>query len=1049
MRYIRPIVWLIFILSGASGLIYEVIWMRQLTLIFGSTVFATSTVLTAFMAGLALGSYYFGRKIDESTQSPLRVYALLEAGIGVFCLVWPLILAALGAIYVLIHRNVTSEFYTLSLIRFVLTFAVILIPSTLMGGTLPVLTRFFVKRLEQLGTNIGILYALNTFGAVVGTVAAGFFLIEALGIRWTLGVGIAINFAVAAVALALAQKASGTEDVSNQQENLVEETEILQSTNTESREPMADSHLALWAIGISGFCALAYEVLWTRIMVFFLGSTTYAFATMLAAFLFGIALGSMVFSRWVDRIRQPIAVFGTVQLGIGLFALILMPAFEELYGMSQAFQSTFGASRFWAFFSCFLVMCLPTFLMGASFPLVTKIYTGNARQLGRSIGNVYAVNTVGSILGAFCAGFILIPLLGIRPSIVLTVALNTGIGCLLVLRSGRLTETWRSLLQGIGIGMPVLNVGLAVVLLLTVNQPLFLKSTIFKTQRPGDTLIDYNEEVDATVTTLKDDEGVYRLYVDTNQAADASRWDSPSHRVIAHLPLLLHPRPKQALVVGFGMGLTSHSITQHGVRVDAIELSSGVISAAQKHFTHVNGNVFENSLFSYRLNDGRNHILMTKTKYDMISTGIIHPLVSAGSSNIYTADFYRLCRRILSEDGIMCQWVPLHRLPEGHYKMIVRTFIEVFPHTTLWYKYTPDFVILIGTPEPLRIDYKNFMARAQIASIREGLAADDLDGPSLLDSFMMGPETVRKYAGIGPIHTDNRPRLEFFRGADLVGTTMQNVKGMSEYRERVLPYLTNYGATLAEKRIVRERLDTYFRATQRLIRGQIAYASGQYQNAASLMTDAVEINPVDETIRYNFGVVAGLIREGEQEELRQIEKQVQQTMAQNPGDIQGHLHLATLYEMQGELGKATRELEELLRLDPKRFEVYLLLGPLYERQERYKDALRTYERLERQETTTRLPAPIFAAMAGLHLQLENVKEAERYGKKGIAADANSWRSYYILGNVYAAMNQPQKQIESYSNALEAIDAIARVSADPSDLLRAKEQIQNELEQLRK
>ena len=552
MRYIKPIVWLIFILSGASGLIYEVIWMRQLTLIFGSTVFATSTVLTAFMAGLALGSYYFGRKIDESTQSPLRIYALLEAGIGAFCLVWPLILGALSAIYVLIHRNITSEFYTLSLIRFVLTFGVLLIPSTLMGGTLPVLTRFFVKRLEQLGTNIGILYALNTFGAVIGTVAAGFFLIEALGVRWTLGVGIAINFGVAAVALALSQKVSETEDISNQQsaissqqENLVADTEILQSTNTESREPTADSHFALWAIGISGFCALAYEVLWTRIMVFFLGSTTYAFATMLAAFLFGIALGSMVFARWVDRIKQPVAVFGIVQLGIGLFALLLMPAFEELYGMSRAFQSTFGGSRFWAFFSCFLVMCLPTFLMGTSFPLVTKIYTGSARQLGRSIGNVYAVNTVGSILGAFCAGFLLIPLLGIRPSIVLMVALNTGIGCLLVLRGEWRAETGKSLLQGVSIGMPILNAGLAVIMLLTVNQPLFLKSAIFKTQRPGDTLVDYNEEVDATVTTLKDDEGVYRLYVDTNQAADASRWDSPSHRVIAHLPLLLHPRPKR------------------------------------------------------------------------------------------------------------------------------------------------------------------------------------------------------------------------------------------------------------------------------------------------------------------------------------------------------------------------------------------------------------------------------------------------------------------------------------------------------------------------
>ena len=321
-----------------------------------------------------------------------------------------------------------------------------------------------------------------------------------------------------------------------------------------------------------------------------------------------------------------------------------MPAFEELYGMTRAFQSTFGSSRFWAFFSCFLVMCLPTFLMGASFPLVTKIYTGSERQLGRSIGNVYAVNTVGSILGAFSAGFILIPLLGIRPSIVLMVALNTGIGCLLVLKSGQRTKTSGALLQGVSIGMPILNAGLAVILLLTLNQPLFLKSAIFKTQRPGDTLVDYNEEVDATVTTLKDDEGVYRLYVDTNQAADASRWDSPSHRVIAHLPLLLHPRPKRALVVGFGMGLTSYSITQHGVRVDAIELSKGVISAAQEHFRHVNGNVFESPLFDYKINDGRNHILMTKTKYDMISTGIIHPLVSAGSSNIYTADFYRLCR---------------------------------------------------------------------------------------------------------------------------------------------------------------------------------------------------------------------------------------------------------------------------------------------------------------------------------------------------------------------------------------------------------------------
>ena len=1072
MRYIKPTVWLIFILSGASALIYEVIWMRQLTLVFGSTVFATSTVLTAFMAGLALGSYYFGRKIDESKMSPLKLYAILEAGIGGFCIIWPLLLTFLTGLYVLIYRNITSEFYTLSLIRFVLTFGILLIPSTLMGGTLPVLTRFFVKRLEQLGTNIGILYALNTFGAVIGTVAAGFFLIEAFGIKWSLGVAVAINFGVALVALLLARHAHKIEEgESAEQEEAV-------ASEQEAAVPVVvkrERQLVLWAIGISGFCALAYEVLWTRILVFFLGSTTYAFATMLAAFLFGIALGSMVLARWVDRIKQPISTFGIIQLGIGLFALILMPAFERLYGMTYALQSTFGGSRFWAFFSCFVVMSLPTFLMGASFPLVTKIYTGNARQLGRSIGNVYAINTVGSILGAFCAGFLLIPLLGIRPSIVLTVALNTGIGGLLVLKGVRASASEtelgsgaKSVFQGMGIAVPILNIGLAVILLLTLSQPLFLKSTIYKTQRPGDEVVDYKEEIDATVTTLKDDEGVYRLYVDANQAADASRWDSPSHRVIAHLPLLLHPNPKRALVVGFGMGLTSHSITQHGVQVDAIELSKGVISAAQKHFKHVNGNIFENRLFNWTINDGRNHILMTQKKYDMISTGIIHPLVSAGSSNIYTEDFYKLCKRILTEDGVMCQWVPLHRLPETHYKMIVRTFINVFPETTLWYKYTPDFVILIGMLKPLSIDYKNFMARSRIPSIREGLAADDLDGPSLLDSFMMGPEAVQEYAGDVPIHTDDRPRLEFFKGEDLVSSTAPNIVGMKGYRERVTPYLKNYGATLAEKKALREKIDTYFDATQKLIEGQIAYAKAQIVNpaaqlerASALMNEAVRDNPIDETIRYNFGVVSGFIHEDELEQLRQMEKAAQLAIRKNPEDIQQHVNLAiaydglaTEYERKGEIAKAKQErakgaaeLEKYLKRNPSRVDIYILLGPLYEDQERYKEALRTYKRLEQRDPN--LPAVIFAAMARLHLLLENVDEAEKYAQKGLEADTNSWRSHYMLGRVYHVMNQPKKQHEHYTNALKVIDAEIPRSLDPSNLLSYKEQIQNELKEIQK
>ncbi len=1082
MRFIKPTVWLIFILSGASALIYEVIWMRQLTLVFGSTVFATSTVLTAFMAGLALGSYYFGRKIDESNMSPLKLYAILEVGIGGFCIIWPLLLSVLTAIYVLIYRNITTEFYTLSLIRFVLTFGILLVPSTLMGGTLPVLTRFFVKRLEQLGTNIGILYALNTFGAVIGTVAAGFILIEAFGITWSLRVAIIINLGVALVAWLLTLLAHNIEEDA--------ETTIVNET-TDSDEPterprlirigtwhIQEKTFVLLAIGISGFCALAYEVLWTRILVFFLGSTTYAFATMLAAFLFGIALGSMVFSRWVDRIRQPLIAFGIVQLGIGLFSLVLMPVFESLYGITYALQSTFGGSRFWTFFSCFLVMSLPTFLMGASFPLVTKIYTGDTRQLGRSIGNVYAVNTVGSILGAFCAGFILIPLLNIRPSIILAVMLNTTIGFLLVMTGWQVaktqkTTTVKQVTQGIGIGVSILNIGFAIILLLTLNQPLFLKSTIFKTQRPGDTVVDYKEEIDATVTTLKDEENVYRLYVDANQAADASRWDSPSHRVIAHLPLLLHPNPRRALVVGFGMGLTSYSITQHGVQVDAIELSKGVISAAREHFAHVNGNIFENRLFNYSINDGRNHILMTEKKYDMISTGIIHPLVSAGSSNIYTADFYRLCRRILTEDGIMCQWVPLHRLPEAHFKMIVRTFIHVFPETTLWYKYTPDFVILIGTLEPLTINYNDFIERSKQMAIREGLAADDLDGLSLLDSFMMrsnrkganrkGTKDILDYVGSGPIHTDDRPRLEFFKATDLTNSTAQNVIGLQEFRQNVIPLLKNYGTTNIEQKKVKETLKTYFDATQKLIAGQIEYANAQsaliegntkefnslMHSAESWMREAVQENENDKTIQYNYGVVSGIIREDELNDLKRTEQETLEMLRQNPNNVQAHVNLGIVYQMQGKIEEAITAFEKSLQLQPKRFDIYMLLGPLYEHKDKYKEALRTYHRYEQIEPN--LPATIYAALAGVHLHLNNVEEAKNYATKGIQTDSNSWRSHYLLGRAYSKLNDQKKQLEHYQEAVKIIDRIIELSpileltqSETDDLLSNRNVIQNEI-----
>ncbi|MBB15312.1 hypothetical protein CMK22_08560 [Candidatus Poribacteria bacterium] len=996
----RQTVAIIFFLSGASGLIYQIIWTRQLTLLFGSTVLAISTVLTAFMAGLALGSVYFGKLADRHS-SPIRLYAILEILIGVYALIFPLLLLILKASYILIYRSFNAEFYSLTLVRFAISFLIVLIPTTLMGGTLPTISKFVVKEIGNRGRRIGFFYAVNTFGAAIGTIATGFICIQYLGIQNTIFLAVAINFFVALVAFLIDRHPKRSQ--ANVNFNPTPETKDL------GRDPIWK--FVLLAFGVSGFCSLAYEVLWTRILVFFLGSTTYAFSTILAAFLLGIALGSYIFAKIVDRSKSLVSLLGLVQISIGLSSILLMPIFNKLLDVILIFQGLPGG-RFWTFLVCLLMMGVPATLMGACFPIVTRIYVDNKNRIGQNIGEAYSTNTIGSILGSFSAGFVLIPLIGIRPSIALVVTLNVLVGCTLVFLSKLRSQVF----EGIAIGGSIVTMAAVIMTLAWSNTPLFLNSAIFQVQRPGDKLVDYTEGIDASITTLKDDAGVYRLYVDTNQAADASRWDSPSHRVIAHLPLLLHSAPRSALVVGFGMGLTSHSITQHGVKIDAIEISEGVIKAAKNHFTPINNNVFENPLFNYQINDGRNYILMTEKRYDMISTGIIHPLVSAGSSNIYTADFYQLCKRILNDDGIMCQWVPLHRMPEDHLKMVVRTFIQVFPHTTLWYKFTPDFIILIGTNQKLKINYKDFMARSNIPSIRQGLEFDNLDGMSLLDAFMMGEDAVRNYAAKGKIHTDNRPYLEFFNAKSLDRTTQRNVEGLSKHRQRVTPWLANYGQTFDEKKQIRSQINRYFSATQKLITGQIAYAGRNYTKAGQVLGEAFSSNKDDMTIRYNLQVVLGLTEENQQEEITQLEKQLKQKLRQNPKDPKAHFQLAIIYEMQGQLDKSSDAAEESLKYNPNQLELYLFLGPLYERQEKIDRALEVYERLEK--IADELPPEILGVMASIYHMEGLADKAIKYAEKAFASSPDSWKVNHLLGNIHLDRKHEKKAIQFYLKAIE-------------------------------
>ncbi len=1042
--HLRFVIVTLFFFSGVAGLIYEVVWNRMLMLVFGSTVFATSTVLTAFMAGMAIGSFFFGRFADQRKDN-LNIYAYLEAGIGIFAIFLPFILSATDNLYIILHRNLQSNFYLLSFIRFILCFIILIIPTTLMGGTLPIISKVITNKMGKSGWNIGLLYAINTFGAVLGCFLTGFILIRLIGILWTIYLSAGINIIIALIILLILRRKA------------IVDVNIIEEESEELILPSWIGKIALLVFGMSGFCALAYEVLWTRVLVLFLGYTTYAFTTMLSSFLCGIALGSLILARLIDKRKSYLGILGPIQLFIALSAVLLIPTFGSLYSVGMKFTGTDWLSFIISKYSMsFLIMLVPTTLMGATFPIVAKIYARSYKELGKSIGNIYSINTLGSILGSFLAGFLIIPFLGIQKGIVIVAFLNALAGIVVIITSIVYDLSQNKPLH-FSFRIPILTIPIIIIIVVSISlnldQPLTNITPIFKGSGKDNKLLFYKEDIDACVTVVEDTEGVRRIFVDTNQAAEDSRWDLPSHSIIGHLPILLHPNPKNALVIGFGMGVTSWSISRHGVKVDAIEISPGVVSA-NSFFTKINHNVLNDPLVNLIIDDGRNYTLTTDKKYDMISTGIIHPLVSANSASFYTKDFYELCKKRMTPDGIMCQWVPLHRLPEDKYKMIIRTFKEAFPHTTLWYKFTPDFVILIGTPKELSIDYQDFKRRMEKPGVKDDLALVNMSDPiALLDSFMMDERTIDQYTGPGPIHTDMRPRMEFF-GPYTSVTTYQNLLGMRNFRTSVLPFLTNMGNTPQELNELRDKIQQSFDATQYAITGQLYYVNGNFDDAMRRFLAASAVNPEDTNVKWLITYVEKQMGLTEQALLDRIKENksdadahiklgtIYQNQGQldkaiiefkkaieiNPDSMLAHSNLAYIYESQGKFAEAIEEMKEVARIKPDLPQVYVSLGLLYDRQSMYDNAIAEFKKalqLEPNSTLALVNLGIVYRKKGM------IDEAINYFNKVTGTQSDPAIIHGVLGDLYREKGDLAKAEAELKKAMQ-LDP--RIASEPNFII---------------
>jgi spermidine synthase len=808
------VILLVFFISGACGLVYEVVWLKMLSLVFGVTAIATSTTLASFMAGMALGSFWFGRLTDRSRR-PLLIYALLEIGIGIFAFIMPQIMAALDGLYVFIYQNVSISYFWLSIIRLLLSFLVLLIPTTLMGGTLPVISRFVTARFSQLGYRVSQLYFINTLGAVVGTFATGFFLIALLGINQSAYLAGTLNLLIAVGVLLLHKF----------QRPSLETVQSVDFTQPGAPSPPANAgsysnkmkRLVLWAIGISGFCSLAYEVLWARALIFILDNTAQAFTTMLCAFLFGIAVGSLAVARWLDRSKNLLFWLAMAEILIGLFALLSIPVFGNLgFSLGDSTGNIYyptSSQLGWAsirFVRSFLVMLLPTVLMGMTFPLAIKIYSGNQSTLGKSIGKVYAINTIAGVIGSFGAGFILIPFMGVYRSVMLVAVINTIIGLVLLL-SGPILRYKRRLLTAFTSGLIFIT---ALAVLLSYGKIMFI-SSIERASLVG--VLYYNEDVGATVKVYQDAFWDKTLSIDGFPVAGTIIRHQDAQKSLGHFPFLLNQQVQPDVnIIGFGAGGSSWAATLYDTKsIDCVELVPAVLEAAE-YLPEINHGVMTDSRLNLVQGDGRNYLALTDKTYDIISVDATSPK-SAGSGSLYALEFYQACQQHLTENGLMVQWLPYHLMSQDDIKMTARTFQQVFPHSTLWFSFQRHYYVLIGTQQEINVDFQQLRYWMAQPSIQQELSPLGINDPyDFLSCFIMDERALANYSNSAKLNTDNHPYLEYeptMSYLDIDTYVKENLSAIAPLRQSIFPYLDNTGYSEDEIRLIHIELEQRIAAT--------------------------------------------------------------------------------------------------------------------------------------------------------------------------------------------------------------------------------------------
>jgi spermidine synthase/MFS family permease len=778
-----------FFLSGFAGLMHQVVWAKLLVRLIGSTAVAQATVLAVFMAGLAAGALFFGRRADRRLR-PLRTYLALEVAIGVYCLALPLLVSLGGLGYVALASQFFESTGLKLVLRLGLAALVVLAPAVWMGGTLPVLARHLIRSLEETRHQVANLYALNSFGAALGAAVAGFLALPSLGVHGALVWASMLNFVAAALvwrpAVGETLAADSRETRSHKKRRRPHESRV-------ERAPYGSAQygVALGALALTGFAAMGYEVLFTRVIALAFGASAYSFSIMLTCFIAGIALGSAIVSRL--KVNNPLWLFGASQLAVVVALLAATPLVERLpFLITQLRVGLQGAPLGFELYQlgkaalCLVVLLVPTTCLGFSFPLVAQIEVRQPDRIGTSVGSTYAWNTLGNVLGALGTALVLLPVLGTLNAFHLNLVLNASAALAVLWVAREVPAARRLVAVGVaGLALAVyagggagwldsiqlapnhlhLRAGPAASLDAAARAMHHTSSfeawqRSYVLSRFPEKILLFEEDSHNTVLVVGEGESVV-LFVNGKPDASSNPQDLGTQLLLGHAPLFLAPRARSLLVIGHGSGITAGAALLHPIETaDVVEISRGVLEADAVFAVH-NHRVLSDRRVRVYEEDGQSFLRTTPRRYDLIVSEPSNPWM-AGVSDLFTVEFLESARDRLNPGGVFTFWFHTYWQSDETVQMLLRTMRSVFPHVVLVADNDFGNVIAVGSERRMDPDFPAMERRYQTASIRRDLARMGIPGlEALLSHFRISGPRIDALAGGGPLNTVGRQRLEY------------------------------------------------------------------------------------------------------------------------------------------------------------------------------------------------------------------------------------------------------------------------------------------------